>query len=132
MADIDAKESAINIAKSTTFEANLKTNSSVFNQIAYYYEGAYEEGAKNYKTKYASASKETPEMKAEQQKLNDYLDRMIDAYARAVKLAETDKNPNAANWKTRLTQIYKFRKQSETGLTEYINNIFNMPMPEIL
>ena len=55
---------------------------------------------------------------------------MMDAYARAVKLGETDKNPDLPKWKERLTQIYKFVKKSENGLPEYISQITATPMPD--
>jgi hypothetical protein len=131
-ADVDDKESANSFLKSTTFDSIYKTNSFVYYKIAAYYDKMLVEASKNYQVKHGAKTKEDAEMKADNEKLDKILDRVIDAYARAVKYAETDKNPSIENWKNRLKQIYVFRKQSEAGLTEYINNVLSSPMPEIL
>jgi hypothetical protein len=69
-------------------------------------------------------------MKADQAKMEKLLSRMIDAYARAVKVAEIDKDSNKDTWNTRLQAVYKFAKQSDAGLAEYVNNIMATPMPD--
>ncbi len=53
---------------------------------------------------------------------------MLDSYARTVKVAQAENNPNTAVWKQRYMDIYKFVKQSDAGADEYLNNISSKPM----
>ena len=55
---------------------------------------------------------------------------MMDGYARAFTRGEAEKNPNAAQWKDRLTQVYKFSKKTEEGLAEFIKFVVLSPMPD--
>src|SRR5207245_9708096 len=84
-----------------------------------------------YQTTYANKP-ETPESKAALEKLNVTIDRMIDAYARAIAAAGTDpKNAqNKAQWLVTLTSFYKFRHQdSDVGLNDFIAASLNKPLP---
>ncbi len=130
--DFNPKDAAINFLKATKFESQYKTSSVLFYQIAAYYEKVYETAAKEFSVNHGLKNTEDAAMKADNAKLNILLDRMIDAYARTVKYAEAEKSPNFEAWKTRLTQIYTFRKKSATGLPEMLNSILNTPIPEIL
>jgi hypothetical protein len=69
-------------------------------------------------------------MKAEEAKLEKMMSNMQDAYARAVKLGETENSPSAAAWKTRYTEIYTFLKGSATGSDTFLANVLNTPMPD--
>lgn len=128
--DSDIKEAAKNFYKATQFESQIKKNSYPHYVLAYYYEKAYEAGAKDFQAKHASKTSEDAQMKADREKLDKIVDRMIDAYARAVKLAETENNPAKEGWKTRLTEIYKYRKQSDAGLNELLASVLNTPLPD--
>lgn len=128
--DVDNKEAAANFYKATQFESQIKTNPYAYSNVAYYYEKSYESAAADYQKKHGAKNKEDAEMKADQEKLSKIIDRMIDAYARAVKIAEPQNNPQKDVWKARLTDVYKFRKQSDAGLSEMIANILNTPMPD--
>jgi hypothetical protein len=61
------------------------------------------------------------------------MDRVIDAYARAVALAGSDPQHQAskAEWTKRLTDLYKFRHEnSDAGLAEFIAGVLAKPMPQ--
>jgi hypothetical protein len=67
-------------------------------------------------------------------KVNNVVDRVIDAYARAV--AYSKSSPQAAQfeqartaWMGQLTELYKYRKGSDAGLNEYIAGVTATPLP---
>lgn len=128
--DTDIKEAARNFYKSTQFESQIKKNSYPYYVIAFYYERQYENAVQNFKTKHGNKTVIDETMKADQEAMNKIIDRMLDAYARAVKLAETETNPSKDSWKQRLTQIYQFRKGSDAGINDLLNSILTTPMPE--
>jgi hypothetical protein len=127
--DFDPKEAAINYFNALKNDSELKSQAQLYVSIANYYEKVYEEMAKEYKAKYSARTNEDAEMKAENVKIDAVLDRMIDSYARVVKIAEAEKNPNLENFKARFTQIYKFRKKSDAGANELLNTVLSTPMP---
>ncbi len=60
------------------------------------------------------------------------IDRMIDAYARAIAAAGSDpaNAQNKAQWMTKLTDFYKFRHEgSDAGLNELIASVLSRPLP---
>jgi hypothetical protein len=76
---------------------------------------------------------ETDESKFALNNLNQVMDRVIDAYARAVNLAGAD--PKMATdkkvWLETLTGFYKFRNNdSTTGLDAFIASATSKPLPE--
>jgi hypothetical protein len=61
------------------------------------------------------------------------LDKIIDAYARAVALAGSDPAHQSAKTQsmTQLTNFYKFRHEnSDAGLTDYIAKVLSTPLPQ--
>jgi hypothetical protein len=92
-----------------------------------YYNGEFKKLADEYKAKY-EGQPETPEGIALYERVNQSLDRFIDAYARAAALT-TD----AAKRKPildRLTPFYKSRHDnSDAGLQEYVAGVLNRPLP---
>ena len=74
---------------------------------------------------------ETPESKAALENLNQVIDRIIDAYARAVALATAPEYAaKKAEWTTQLTTFYKFRhNDSDAGLQELIAGVLSKPLP---
>jgi hypothetical protein len=61
------------------------------------------------------------------------MDRVIDAYARAVALAgnEPQYQTAKASWTKQLTTLYKFRHaDSDAGLTEFIAGVLSKPLPQ--
>jgi hypothetical protein len=128
--DKDMKEAAKNFYKSIQYEAQFKNKAYPYYMIAAYYEKLYETGAKDYQTKHGAKTADDAAMKADQERLNAVIDRMLDAYARVVKLAEAENSPNKEQWKARFTQIYKFRKGGDAGMNEYVASISNTPLPD--
>ena len=97
---------------------------------------AYESGP--YKTLSAAYQKdfadkpETPASKAALEKLGVVMDRIVDAYARAIAAAGTDaKTQQSRNeWQTQMTTYYKFRhNNTDAGLTEFISTAMQRPLP---
>ncbi len=128
--DIDLQTTAVNFYKAFQYDAQVKSFSFPYYMVAVYYEKEYEKLAGEYKTKHEKKTTEDAAMKADQAKLEKLLNRMIDSYARAVKVAEIDKDANKETWNSRLQTIYKFAKQSDAGMTEYVNGIMSTPMPD--
>jgi hypothetical protein len=120
------------LLKAAQFESDLKKTPSTYYFLAYAYEsGPYKTLSTAYQKNYADKP-ETPESKAALEKLNVVIDRIIDAYARAIAAAGTDaKNQQSrAGWMTSLTNFYKFRHGgSDAGLTEMIAGALSKPLP---
>jgi hypothetical protein len=120
------------LLKTAQLDSDLKKTPSTYYFLAYSYEsGPYKTLSTAYQATYADKP-ETSEGKAALEKLNVVIDRIIDAYARAVAAAGSDpKNEQAkAGWMTTLTKYYKFRHaDSEAGLTEFIASSLNKPLP---
>jgi hypothetical protein len=119
------------LLKAAQYETPLKKSAYTYAYIAGAYEtGAYAKQSEQYKQLYAGKD-ETPESKLALANINQLVDRMIDAYARAVSLAGTDSKlatPKAA-WQENLTNLYKYRHGSDAGLNELIAGILTKPLP---
>ena len=118
--------------KTAGFETDLKKSPSTYYFLAAAYEtGPYKTMAAAYQTNFAGKP-ESPAGKAALDKLNLVIDRMIDAYARAIAAAGTDaaNAQNKALWTTSLSNYYKFRNNgSDAGLTELIAGALAKPLP---
>lgn len=120
------------LLKAAQFETPLKKSPYTYAYLAGAYEtGPYAKQSEQYKTIY-SGKDETPESKLALANINQLVDRMIDAYARAVALAGTDAKfttPKAA-WQESLSTWYKYRNNnSDAGLTEFVAGILAKPLP---
>jgi tetratricopeptide (TPR) repeat protein len=126
-------ESAIDsLLKAAQYDSDIKKNPRTY----YYLAAAYESGP--YKTQSAAFQAaygnkpETPESKAALEKVNVLIDRMIDAYARAIASSAGDPQTeqSRAGWQTQLTNYYKFRHGgSDAGVTEFIASALSRPLP---
>lgn len=112
--------------------SELKKSSSTYYFLAAAYEtGPYRTLSSAFQTNYAGKP-ETPESKAALDKLNVVIDRIIDAYARAVAAAGNDPKTQSAKagWMATLTNYWKFRHEnSEAGLPEFITGSSSRPLP---
>jgi hypothetical protein len=121
------------LIKVAQYEGKLKKLPSTYATIAAAYEaGPYAKLSEEYKAKYGGQN-ETPESKLALENINQVIDRMIDAYARAVALA-TEPAQQAAKkeWMESLSTWYKYRhNQSDAGLTEMIAGILTKPLPPV-
>jgi hypothetical protein len=121
-----------NLIKAAQFETQLKKSPWTYAYIAGAYEtGPYAKLSEQYKAMYLGKD-ETPESKLMLANINQLIDRMIDAYARAVAVAGT--NPEFATaktgWNESLTQWYKFRNADKIdGMDQLIAGILAKPLP---
>lgn len=118
--------------KTARFETDLKKSASTYYFLAAAYEtGPYKTMAAAYQTNFAGKD-ESPASKLALEKLNVIVDRMIDAYARAIAAAGNDpaNAQNKAQWLAKVTDFYKFRNNgSDTGLNELIAGVLSKPLP---
>lgn len=117
--------------KAAQFNGKIGKLPATYATIAQTYEAsAYAKLASDYEQKYKGKD-ETPESKLAVENINQVVDRMIDAYARAVALAgnEPAEQANKKLWMEQLTIWYKYRNKSEAGLPELIAGILAKPMP---
>src|SRR6185503_6409608 len=120
------------LLKAAKYDSDIsKTPSTYYFLAAAYESGPYKTLSTAYQTQYAGKP-ETPESKAALEKLNTVMDRIIDAYARAIKVAGTDAKTEQSRkeWLAQMTTYYKFRHDgSDAGLTEFIAASFQKPLP---
>jgi len=120
------------LIKAVQYESDIKKTPSTYYFLAAAYEsGPYRTLSTAFQTNYAGKP-ETPESKAALEKLNVVIDRMIDAYARAVAAAGSDPKTQQAKagWMATLTNYWKFRHEnSEAGLNEFIAAALSKPLP---
>ena len=120
------------LLKAAQLESDIKKTPSTYYFLAVAYEaGPYKTLSTDYQAKYANKP-ETPESKAALEKLNVVMDRIIDAYARAIAAAGTDPKTqqNRTEWTAKLSTYYKFRHEgSDAGMTEFIAAALQKPLP---
>ena len=127
------EESIARFIKVSQIESDLKKAPSTYYLLAVAYEqGPFKRLSADYTKRFANQP-ETPESKAALDNVNRVMDRVIDAYARAVALAGNDPQHQAskAEWTRRLTDLYKFRHEnSDAGLSEFITGVLAKPIPQ--
>lgn len=120
------------LIKAARYESDIKKTASTYYFLAVAYEtGPYKTQSAAFQTTYGNKP-ETPESKAALEKINVVIDRMIDAYARAIATAGNDPKTeqSRAGWQTNLTNYYKFRHEgSDAGLSEFIASVLSKPLP---
>jgi tetratricopeptide (TPR) repeat protein len=120
------------LLKAAQLESDIKKTPSTYYFLAAAYEsGPYKTLSTDYQLKYANKP-ETPESKAALEKLNVVMDRIIDAYARAIASAGTDPKTqqNRTDWTAKLSSYYKFRHEgSDAGMNEFIAAALQKPLP---
>ena len=118
--------------KTARFETDLKKAPSTYYFLAAAYEtGPYKTLAAAYQANFAG-KEESAASKLALEKLNLVIDRMIDAYARAIAAAGSDpaNAQNKAQWLAKVTDFYKFRNNgSDAGLNELIAGVLSKPLP---
>ncbi len=121
-----------NLIKAAQFETLLKKSPYTYAYIAGAYEtGPYAKMSEEYKRLYQGKD-ETPESKLMLANINQIIDRMIDAYARAVALAATDAQYKdvKAGWNESLTTWYKYRNSDKTdGMDQLVAGVLAKPLP---
>jgi hypothetical protein len=116
------------LLKAARYESDLKKNPQLYLDLA----AAYNDGPR---AKQSEAYKiyldkpESPESKLALANINQVIDRQIDALARAAALATDAANKKAIM--DELTEIYKYRNKSETGLNELVAGVLSKPIPDV-
>jgi tetratricopeptide (TPR) repeat protein len=127
------EEAISRFVKVISIDSDLRKTPSTYYLLAVAYEqGPYKRLSADYTKRFANQP-ETPESKAAIETLNKVMDRIVDAYARAVALAGNDPQHQAskAEWTKRLTDLYKFRHESsDTGLSQFIAGVLATPLPQ--
>jgi tetratricopeptide (TPR) repeat protein len=120
------------LLKAAQYESDIRKTPSTYYFLAVAYEaGPYKTMSTAYQTNFANKP-ETPESKAALEKLNVVMDRIVDAYARAIASAGTDPKTDQSRreWLAQATTYYKFRHGgSDAGLTEFIASVLQKPVP---
>lgn len=121
------------LIKSAQYDTEVKKDPWTYYFIAASYEtGPYATLSADY-AKYKGKD-ETPESKLALENINQVVDRMIDAYARAVAAAGTDPKYQTSKkeWLEGLSTWYKYRhNQSDAGLNEMIASVLSKPLPPL-
>ena len=125
-------QSIDSLIKALQYESEIRKTPSTYYFLAVGYEsGPYKTLSTAFQNTYANKP-ETPESKAALEKLNVLMDRIIDAYARAIAAAGTDPKTEQSRkeWLAQMTNYYKFRHGgSDAGLTEFIAAALSKPLP---
>jgi hypothetical protein len=127
----DATSALTYLIKAAQYESNLKKLPFTYAYIAGAYEtGPYAKQSADYKTTFGGKD-ETPESKLALANVNQIVDRMIDAYARAVAAAGSDPKfqTNKPEWVESLATWYKYRHQSDAGMNELVASVLSKPLP---
>ena len=118
--------------KAATY-APTKETPLTYGRLAWAYQiSQYEPMQKEFTAKYGGKP-ETEESKHALNNLNQVMDRVMDAYARAISLAGTkpELQQAKAGWMELLTGFYKFRNNdSTTGLDAFIASAVSKPLPQ--
>ncbi len=121
------------LIRAAQIDSDRKTAPSTYYYLAVAYQsGPYKKLSADYGARFANQA-ETPESKAALDNLNKVVDKIIDAYARAVALAGNDPQNQRAKtaWMQTLTDFYKFRHEtSDAGLTDFIAGVLAKPLPQ--
>ena len=128
----DPSAALSSLIKAAQFESALKKSPYTYAYIAGAYEaGPYAKQSDAYKSTYQGKD-ETPESKLALANINQLIDRMIDAYARAVAAAGTDTKYEAKKkeWMESLRTWYKYRhNESDAGMNDMVISILTKPLP---
>jgi tetratricopeptide (TPR) repeat protein len=120
------------LLKAAQYNSDIKKTPSTYYFLAAAYEsGPYKTLSAEYQTKFANKP-ETPESKAALEKLGVVMDRIVDAYARAIASAATDPKTEQSRkeWTAQMTNYYKFRHEnSDAGMKEFIDAALQKPLP---
>ena len=131
----DPSNALKNLLKAAQLESSLKKEPFTYAFIGGAYEtGPYAKLSEQYKV--FQGKDETPESKLLLANINQIVDRMIDAYARAVALASSNATyvePKKV-WTASLTDWWKYRnnipkEQPPAGMTEFLAAVLAKPLP---
>jgi hypothetical protein len=130
--DTDPDTAATALLKVAQSSSTFSKEPSTFQYLGLaYYNGEFKKLAQEYKDK-CEGKEATPECDTLFARVNQVLDRVIDAYARAVALSGSQAKYASitSTVKPALTNLYKQRHEgSEAGLNELIAGVLSKPLP---
>lgn len=111
--------------KAARYKSEKEKDAQLYNELA----AAYGEQVDKLTAQYQPfvGKPETTESKLVLANLNQAIDAQIDALARATALAAAADKPALME---RLTELYKFRTKSETGVNELVAGVLAKPLPD--
>ena len=125
-------EAVAYLRKAALAEGAIRREPTVYARLAAAYaRSEYEPLARDFGTRFAG-KEATAESRVALAQIYPVLDRMIDAYARAVAFSQSDPQYNAprTRWLQELTELYKTRHDgSVAGLNEFLTNVADKPLP---
>lgn len=128
----DPNKAIDSLLKAASYESDIKKTPSTYYFLAVAYEsGPYKTLSTAYQTEFAGKP-ESPASKAALEKLGVVMDRITDAYARAIASAGADAKTEQTrkDWQAQMLTYYKFRNNdSEAGLPEFIAGSLQKPLP---
>ena len=114
-------------------DSELRKTPSPYVLLAGAYEkGPYQKLSADYSKRFANQPEST-EGKAALDSIYKVVDRIVDAYARAIALAGNNSQYQASKteWTKQVTTLYKFRHEnSDAGLSAFIAGVLATPMPQ--
>lgn len=117
------------LVKAARYESELKKTSGTYGDIITAYKtGPRAKMTEEYEAKY-KGQPETPESKLAAANIDQLIDREIDAYARVAALTTAPAEKKAVM--DELTELYKYRNKSETGVNELVAGILTKPLPDV-
>ncbi|MCA1816585.1 MAG: hypothetical protein LC746_09305 [Acidobacteria bacterium] len=120
--------------RALSFDSTLRREPVIYSRLAASYVASqYDPLSQDYQERFAGKDP-TDESRAALERVNAVVDRIIDAYARAVALSGDDAKyaEPQRRWTGELTRFYKFRHDGSTeGLDALIASAVSKPLPEI-
>ncbi|HVS20641.1 MAG TPA: hypothetical protein VHD88_02270 [Pyrinomonadaceae bacterium] len=127
------EEAIVHLVKAAQSNTDRKTAPSTYYYLALAYQnGPYRRLSDDYSKRFSTLP-ESPDSKAALENINKVVDKIIDAYARAVALAGNDPQHQKAKsgWMVPLTDFYKYRHdKSDAGLNPLIAGVLSKPLPQ--
>jgi hypothetical protein len=126
------ESSVASFLKVAQIDSDRKAATSTYYYLAAAYQnGPYKRLSEDFSKRFGDKP-ESPESKAALEGINKVVDKMIDAYARAVALAKDPQQQAAKTaWMAQLTNFWKFRHEnSDAGLNEYLAGVLSKPLPQ--
>ncbi|HEX8072204.1 MAG TPA: hypothetical protein VF546_19820 [Pyrinomonadaceae bacterium] len=118
-------EAVKHLVKVAQGNSAAKQEPTTYSYLAYAYEKEYAKAYEDYQKKYTVESDESRVALAN---INLIVDRVIDAYARAIAYTKGETADKAA-WKQKVTELYKSRHEgSDAGLAEMLATITTKPL----
>jgi tetratricopeptide (TPR) repeat protein len=128
----DEAEAAL--VKAAHYDSTIKKDPQAYALLAVAYQASpYDKLRQDFAAR-CKTDGTTPECKAMTENINQVVDRIVDAYARAVAASGNDAKfqQKKTDWMAQLTSFYKYRHgDSDKGLPEYIAGILSKPVPDI-